>query len=185
VRLETKRLILREWREEDRAAYARLHGDRDVRHFYFPQVWTEVEASAEIDKMIAELSLLGFSFLAVERKSDGGFVGEVGLCPIEPEKQAVMHRPASVEVGWVLAKEHWGQGYAREAAQAVIDWTWHAHRFPELVSLIAAGNAQSVRVAEKLGMTRYPEDDFEDPTVPVGHWQRPHVVYRLANPTAS
>jgi RimJ/RimL family protein N-acetyltransferase len=183
VRIETERLILREWREEDRAPFAAYNADPETRRYYYPPVLMPAEVNAFVDGMIADLAVDGFSFLAVERKADGAFIGETGLTLLDPAVRDTMERPCPVEIGWFLGRPYWGQGYATEAARA-----WIAHAFgplglPELVSIICAQNAASLRLAEKLGMARDPQP-FEDPTVPVGHWQRPHVIYRLKNPGA-
>jgi RimJ/RimL family protein N-acetyltransferase len=181
VRLETERLILREWRDEDRAPLAAFHADSETRRYFYPAQLTAAEASGMVDGMRSELRNRGYGFLAVERKEDGAFIGDAGLTTLDGEVRATMTRPAPIELGWFFGRPYWGQGYATEAARA-----WIAHAFgplaiPELVSIICAANAASIRLAEKLGMTRDPQD-FEDPTVPMGHWQRPHVIYRLANP---
>jgi RimJ/RimL family protein N-acetyltransferase len=184
VRLETERLILREWRDADRAPYASFNADPEVRRYFYPETKSASECDGMIDRMIAALAGDGFGFLAVERKSDGAFIGETGLTPIDQLTRDAMHRPGDVEIGWQFGRPYWGQGYATEAARA-----WLAHAFdvlalPELVSLGCTGNLASRRIMEKLGMSRDPQHDFEDPTVPEGHWQRPHVIYRIANPIA-
>jgi RimJ/RimL family protein N-acetyltransferase len=182
VRLETERLILRDWRDEDRAPFAAFNADPETRRYYYPATLTPAEANEAVDEMIADLADHGASFLAVERKSDGAFIGEAGITRLDRDVLEVMDRPCPIEIGWFFGRPYWGQGYATEAARA-----WIAHAFgplaiPELVSIICAANAVSIRLAEKLGMARDPQDDFEDPTVPVGHWQRPHVIYRIASP---
>lgn len=182
MRLETPRLILREWRDGDRAPFAAFNADPETRRYYYPPLLTAGEVNTAIDGMIAELARAGFGFLAVERKADGAFIGEAGITVLDREVQAKMARPCAIEIGWCFGRPYWGQGYATEAARA-----WLVHAFdtlilPELVSIICAQNAVSLRLAEKLGMSRDPQDDFEDPTVPEGHWQRPHVIYRIARP---
>jgi RimJ/RimL family protein N-acetyltransferase len=182
VRLETERLILREWRDEDRAPYAAFNADPDVRRYFYPELKTPAETNVMVDGMIADLAACGYGFLAVERKSDGAFLGEAGLSAIDQITQDAMARPAPIEIGWFFGKDHWGFGYAAEAARAVLAWTWQNLAIPELVALACKQNLRSQRLMTRLGMVRDPQDDFEDPTVPAGHWQRPHVIYRLANP---
>jgi RimJ/RimL family protein N-acetyltransferase len=136
-----------------------------------------------IDEMIAGLATNGYGFLAVERKSDGAFIGETGLAPIDQLTKDALHRPADVEIGWMFGKEYWGQGYAPEAAQAWLSYAWeNLCHLPEIIAFTYVGNLPSQRVMQKIGMTCDPADEFEDPTVPVGHYQRPHLVYRAHNP---
>lgn len=84
-----------------------------------------------------------------------------------------------VEVGWRLAYEHWGRGYATEGARAVADFGVRQPGRDEIVSFTVPANARSRRVMEKLGMTRNPADDFDHPALPDGHPLRRHVLYRL------
>ena len=90
-------------------------------------------------------------------------------------------RPISrrrVEVGWRLAREHWGRGYAPEGARAAVDFAFHDLGRDELVSMTTPANLPSQRVMQKLGMTRDPADDFDHPTLP--DWEhRRHILYRL------
>ena len=183
MRIETERLILREWRNSDHAPYAAFNADPEVRRFFYPELKTAAETAVMIDEMIAALAADGFGFLGVERKSDGTLIGDAGLSRIDQLTQDAMDRPVPVEIGWFFGKSYWGQGYAMEAARAVLDWTWREVKLPELVSLACAGNVRSRHLMTKLGMTLDPQSDFEDPTVPVGHWQRPHVIYRIGNPS--
>jgi len=83
----------------------------------------------------------------------------------------------AVEVGWRLARDHWGHGYASEAARAAIAFGFDELRLGEIVSFTASANERSRRVMERLGMTRDPLEDFEHPKVP--DRLNPHVLYRL------
>jgi RimJ/RimL family protein N-acetyltransferase len=85
----------------------------------------------------------------------------------------------AVEVGWRLAREHWGHGYATEAARAAIAFGFDVVGLDEIVSFTSPANERSWRVMERLRMTRDPADDFEHPNVPVGHHLRRHVLYRI------
>jgi ribosomal-protein-alanine N-acetyltransferase len=103
------------------------------------------------------------------------FIGIVGLA--RPDFEAPF-MPA-VEVGWRLAAEHWGQGYATEAAQGVLAFGFERLGLPEIVSFTTTANVRSRRVMEKLGMRRAPAEDFLHPLIAEGHPLRPHVLYRL------
>jgi RimJ/RimL family protein N-acetyltransferase len=107
---------------------------------------------------------------------DGGpsFIGFTGL---NTARFDAPFTPA-VEVGWRLARDHWGNGYATEAAAAAIAFGFDELHLDEIVSFTACRNARSRRVMERLGMTRDPADDFDHPKVP--DRLNPHVLYRLA-----
>jgi RimJ/RimL family protein N-acetyltransferase len=180
MRLETERLIIRDWEPQDRDAYAAIVMDPDVRRFYF-NVPTRAEADALIDRFIEYSLRDGFGFLPVIRKSDGVLVGDVGLVPIV---MPVRGNPP-VEIGWLLGKEHWGNGYAPEAAQAWLDCAFNVLHFPEVVAWTTVTNLPSQRVMQKLGMRTSPEDNFIHPKAPPGHPLGPHVLYRIGRPTGS
>jgi RimJ/RimL family protein N-acetyltransferase len=184
MRLETDRLILRPWEERDRAPYAAFNADPAVRRYFYPETVTDAEIDAAIEGMRAALAADGFSFLVCERKADGIMVGECGLHRLEDEVKAAMARPCDIELGWFFGSQYWGHGYATEAAGAWLRHSFDILDLPEVCSITQAQNAASIRVMERLGMSRDPQADFEDPTVPVGHWQRPHVIYRIVNPAS-
>jgi len=85
----------------------------------------------------------------------------------------------AVEVGWRLAREHWGRGYATEGAHAALSFGFDELALDEIVSFTTHGNSRSRRVMERLGMRRDPAEDFENPNLPDGDALRPHVLYRL------
>jgi RimJ/RimL family protein N-acetyltransferase len=177
VRFETERLILREWTDADRDAYSGFVADPDVRRFY-PTLLTRQQADETIDQFIASLARDGYSLLAIERKADGALIGRAGITPVD---MPIRGNPP-VEIGWLLGKQYWGNGYAPEAARA-----WIAHAFGslglnEIASWTAIVNAPSQRVMQKIGMVRDTLGDFDHPRVPEGSPLRPHVLYRLANP---
>ncbi|MGD0107679.1 MAG: GNAT family N-acetyltransferase [Rhodopila sp.] len=80
-----------------------------------------------------------------------------------------------------VAFEHWGKGYATEAARAVLTHAFGPLGLKEVVSFTVPGNSRSRRLMEGLGMRRNPEDDFDHPNVPACHPLRPHVLYRLSH----
>lgn len=178
MRLETERLILREWEERDYEPYAAFVADPDVRRFYVETLSRE-ESDAMIGRFIDYGRRDGFGLLAVERKSDGVLIGDVGIIPVG---MPIRGNPP-VEIGWLLGKEYWGQGYAPEAARAWLDYSFNVLNFGEVVAWTATTNLPSQRVMQKLGMVRDPQDDFLHPKVPEGHPLRPHFLYRIKNPT--
>ncbi|WP_029040098.1 GNAT family N-acetyltransferase [Cucumibacter marinus] len=177
MRLETERLVLRDWMPRDYAPYARMLADPYVRRFY-PSTLSEAEAYAMIDRYRENLARDGFGFLVVERKKDGAFLGDVGISKVPYE---VPGNP-EIEIGWLLGKRYWGHGYAPEAALACLDHAWREAKIPEVVAFTYEGNTPSQRVMQKIGMTSDPTENFNHPKVPRGHKLRPHVLYRIKNP---
>ena len=106
-------------------------------------------------------------------------LGDVGLVPVGME---IRGKPP-VEIGWLLGKQYWGNGYAPEAAQAWIDHAFNVLGFNEVVAWTTVTNLPSQRVMQKLGMRTSPEDNFVHPKSPPGHPLGPHVLYRISRPT--
>lgn len=181
MRLETERLVLREWRDADKVLYAEIIADPVVRRF-FPETGTFADADAGIERARQRLAELGYSFLAVERRADGQFMGMLGMAPFRDELRLAIPGAPAVEIGWQLGQAFWGQGYAPEGARAMLDFAWWRLRLPEVVAITYEGNLPSRRVMEKIGMSHDPRGDFQHPDVPEGHRLRPHVLYRIANP---
>jgi RimJ/RimL family protein N-acetyltransferase len=176
--LETERLILRRWREGDREPFAALNADPVVME-HFPALGSRGESDAMVDRIEAHFDRRGFGLWVVEVRGGAPFVGFVGLWT--PTFEA--HFMPAVEVGWRLAREHWGHGYATEAARAAVDYGFEEHELDEIVAFTVPANFRSRRVMERLGMTHDPADDFDHPGIPEGHPLRRHVLYRLAGPT--
>jgi RimJ/RimL family protein N-acetyltransferase len=175
--LETARLILRPWEDRDRPLFADFVADPEVMRFY-PRPKTRKEADAWIDANIAGLARGTNAFLAAERKSDGAFMGLIGSAEFSFTLPGNPRR----EIGWLLGRAFWGQGYAPEGARASLDHAFGVLGLPEIVAFTYHGNLPSQRVMQKLGMTRDPADDFDHPNIPEGDPIRPHVLYRVRNP---
>lgn len=181
MRLQTHRLLLREWEDRDRAPLAAILGDPNVRRFY-PATATPKQVSAQIDVSVSLAAENGFHFQAAELKATGELVGLIGIGVVPPAIRAVIPGAPRVEIGWQFAERFWGQGLAPEAARAWLDAGWQSFDLPEIVAFTAATNLPSQRVMEKIGMTRNPANDFQHPNLPQGHPLRSHVVYRINNP---
>ena len=175
--LETERLLLRRWREEDREPFAAINADPLVME-HFPAISSRDESDAIVERIESHFDRRGFGLWAVEVRRGAPFVGFVGLWT--PTFEA--HFTPAVEVGWRLGRDHWGYGYATEAARAAVDHGFEEHQLHEIVAFTVPGNFRSRRVMERLGMTHDPADDFEHPGIPAGHPLRRHVLYRLARP---
>jgi len=177
--LRTPRLLLRRWRAADREPFAALNADpRVVEHLGRPL--TRGESDAIIARLEAQFEERGFGLWAVEVPGRAPLIGMVGLST--PAFEAPF--TPCVEVGWRIAYEHWGEGYATEAARAALSFGFERLGLLEIVSFTVPANLRSRRVMEKLGMRRDPAEDFEHPALPPGHALRRHVLYRLAAPRA-
>lgn len=174
----TERLLLRRWREEDREPFAALNADPAVME-HFPAPLSRRESDAFLDRVAPQLEQRGWGLWALEVRGTGAFIGFTGLAI--PRFEAPF-TPA-VEVGWRLARDAWGFGYASEAARAAIAVGFGEVGLEEIVSFTAVGNARSRAVMERIGMTRDEAGDFDHPSLPEGHPLRRHVLYRLAAPS--
>jgi RimJ/RimL family protein N-acetyltransferase len=174
VTLSGDRVRLRQWRDEDRAPFAAMNSDPRVMEF-FPRRLSRVESDTMIDGIQKNFSERGFGLWAIEVPGVAPFVGFAGLAI--PRFSA--HFTPCVEIGWRLAFEHWGRGYATEAARVALAYGFGALALSEVVSFTSATNHRSRAVMERLGMRRDPADDFDHPTLPEGHPLRRHVLYRL------
>jgi ribosomal-protein-alanine N-acetyltransferase len=177
VELRTERLLLRPWRPTDRAPFAALNADPVVREF-LPGLLARAESDAAVDRIEAHFAEHGFGLWAVEVPGETDFAGFIGLSV--PKFEA--HFTPCVEIGWRLAAEHWGRGYASEGARACLAFGFDQLGLPEILAFTVPGNARSRRVMERLGMTRDAAGDFEHPSLPVGHALRRHVLYRIQRP---
>jgi ribosomal-protein-alanine N-acetyltransferase len=176
--LTTSRLILRPWRDADLSAFARLNDDPAVMEF-MPRRLSRDESDATAARIRTAIDKRGWGFWAVEVKGPGHtaapFIGFVGLSV--PSFEA--HFTPCVEIGWRLAKEHWGRGYASEAAAASLRFAFESLRLQQIVAFTVPLNKRSMRVMERIGMSRDLAGDFEHPKLPPGHPFRPHVLYRV------
>ena len=144
VELETRRLRLRKFREEDWDPYAVMCADPEVmRYLGTGATQTRDEAWRAIAGMLGHWQLRGYGMWAVESKETGEFVGRAGF--IYPAGWP------GFELGWVLGKPHWGKGYASEAARAALRYAFDVLKRDRVISLIRPDNAPSIRVAEAIG----------------------------------
>jgi RimJ/RimL family protein N-acetyltransferase len=158
-RLETERLILRDWQHRDRIAFHAINTDPRVMRFLGPLMTLE-DVDALILRMQQMQAGLGHCFWAVERKEDGRLIGWCGLI------RGAQNTPIAdcLEVGWRLSFDMWGQGYAQEVASAAIT---------------VDENDRSWGLMERLGMSRHVELGFDHPNVPDGSPLKRHVTYSI------
>lgn len=173
--IATSRLRLRHWRDADLPAFAAMNADPRVME-HFPARLSRAESDAMVGRIREHFAKHGFGLWAVEVPAVVPFIGYVGLAV--PRFEA--HFAPCVEIGWRLAAGYWSQGYATEAAAAVLDHAFARLGLDEVVSFTVAANRRSWMVMERLGMTRDPAEDFEHPGLPEGHPLRRHVLYRLS-----
>ena len=173
--LRTDRLQLRAWRDGDLAPFAALNADPRVMAYY-ARTLSRLESDALANRLGKLLGEQGFGFWAVESAATSTFIGCVGL--MRPTFQA--HFTPCIDIGWRLGFEHWGKGYATEAAAAALTHAFGPLGCEEVVSFTVPGNQRSTRVMERLGMQRSRDDDFDHPQLPEGHRLRAHVLYRVS-----
>ncbi|MEJ0064807.1 MAG: GNAT family N-acetyltransferase [Caulobacteraceae bacterium] len=169
--IETERLILRPWREADRAPFVAMSADPAVMDT-LGGVLSAEQAQAYIERAGKHLAIFGFTRWAVERRDDGAFIGAVGLAPIH----ASLPMPAGFEMGWRLARNAWGQGYASEAAAAAIEHGFE-QGLTEVFAFTSRPNLRSQAVMARAGLTRTPTLDFDHRGLPEDHPLRPHMVW--------
>jgi RimJ/RimL family protein N-acetyltransferase len=169
--LSTKRLTLRRWRDDDRAPFAALNVDPAVMEFFVAPL-TRAQSDDFVDRIEAHFDAHGWGLWAVEVADSETFIGYVGLWT--PNWNTDL-----VEVGWRLAWESWGNGFATEAARAVVDDGFGRLGLKEIVSFTAVDNIRSQRVMQKIGMTRNPAEDFDHPNIAADHPLCRHVLYRI------
>lgn len=175
--IRTTRLILRNWEDRDRELFFRINSDERVMEF-FPFRRTRAEADAKMDEMRGNIERKGFGFAAAEIVGTRKCIGFVGLT----ETDHLPFLPAgTLEIGWRLAPEFWGQGYVSEAARAWLAFGFETLGRDEIISFAVRDNRRSTAVMERIGMTADPSRDFDHPAVPESHPHlRPHVFYRLS-----
>jgi RimJ/RimL family protein N-acetyltransferase len=174
IEFETKRLRLRQWLPDDREAFARLNADPRVMEFFL-KLLDRTESGAMADRIESLISERGWGFWAVEIKGGEKFIGFTGLHIPVPE----LPFSPCVEVGWRLAFDHWGKGYATEAARGALSVGFETLNLTEIVSFASIGNLRSLSVMEKLGMIR-DKKPFEHPGMPDGHPLQEHFLYKLS-----
>lgn len=168
----TDRLHLRQWRASDRVPFAELNADPRVMRF-FPSPLTREQSDGMADRCESLIRERGWGFWAVELKTDGRFIGFVGLHSCA----APLPFAPCTEVAWRLAFDCWGRGFATEAAREALRVGFDVLGFEELVSFTVVANQRSRAVMERLGMAE--SGLFEHPSVAVGSPLRQHCLYRL------
>ncbi len=172
-RLETERLILRDWREEDWPRFFAGTNTPDVMR-WLGGVLDDDGMAATRARVEGCASANGFCFWVVERKSDGEILGFCGLKRADAPGSSVA---GAIEAGWRLREDAWGQGYAKEAATATLDAAFGRFGAGEVIALTVPGNAPSWGLMKRLGMRRREDLDYIDPRF--GEDLNPSIVYSI------
>ena len=174
--IRTGRLLMRRWRDADRAPFAALNADPEVME-HMAGALTREQSDAFLDSIEACWDERGLGLWAIEVPGVAPFVGYVGLWPADD-----LAGPGSVEVGWRLARIHWANGYATEAAREALRFAFEHVGLDEIVSFTVPQNERSRRVMERIGLRHDPSRDFDHPRVdPLTNPELVrHVLYRLS-----
>lgn len=147
IYLETARLQLRDWKENDFEPFSRLNADEEVMR-YFPKTLSIKETNEFYKTIILEFKECGFGLYAVETKENKEFIGFIGFHRAMFEADFT----PCIEIGWRLKKEAWGKGYATEGATACLDYGFKELGFKDIYSFTASVNQPSINVMTKIGM---------------------------------
>ena len=173
-RLATERLVLRSWRAEDRTPFGAICADPQVMATLGP-VLDRTQSDALIDRVTAMEAAHGHTFWALERAEDAALIGWCGVIRGDAGPVA-----GKAEIGWRLARQAWGHGYASEAARAAADWLFANLDDPAAWAITHVGNQRSRAVMARLGMVRHPDLDFDHPKLAADDPLLRHVTYSLA-----
>lgn len=174
--IETARLRLRKWCDADLPVFAAMNADPQVRR-YFSSRLTREESDASVARFLRMYAQDGYGFMATELRETSAFIGLIGI-----QRMSFLlpgHSAPAVEIGWRLNQASWGKGLATEGARVCFDLAFNEFQLPEVVAFTFPANFPSRRVMEKLGMTRNPDDDFDDPRIPAGNPSQRYVLYRV------
>jgi ribosomal-protein-alanine N-acetyltransferase len=172
--IETERLVLRRWTDQDSDGFARLNADPEVME-HFPGVLTREESDDMLARMERHFEEFGYGLWAVDTRWNPRLIGFCGLAV--PTFRT--HFTPAVEIGWRFARAEWGNGYATEAARAALGFGFDEAGLDEILSWTVPANDKSQGVMIRLGMSRAPELDFDHPRLMDNERLRRHVVYRI------
>lgn len=172
IYIETERLTLRDWKEEDLKVFQNMNSDPVTMEF-FPKTLSFDESRQFYERIQLEFRERGYGLYAVEIKDTKEFIGFTGF------HYTVMDTEFSpcVEIGWRLAYDTWGYGYATEAAKACLDYARKNLSFTEIYSFTSVSNRCSENVMKKIGMVKV--GNFQHPTIKNGNPLKEHLLYKL------
>lgn len=173
IELTTARLRMRQWQLSDRPVFAQMNADSEVMQFY-PALLRTDESNALADRIERLIAVQGWGMWALELLDGAEFIGFTGL---HYPDESLPCAPC-VEVGWRLARDYWGQGFATEAGKAALRVAFEQLHCQEVFSFASKNNMKSRAVMQRLGM-RNTGKNFEHPKIPQGDPLCEHVLYRL------
>lgn len=172
--IATRRLTMRSWRDQDVAPFQAICSDPEVMATLGSPL-DMAQTRALVDRMRGIEADLGHCFWALERQADAQLIGWCGVI-----RGGVGPVADKAEIGWRLARECWGAGYATEAARGALDWAFANLPDADVRAITWRGNSRSRAVMERLGMQYHPELDFDHPKLAEDDPLRPHVTYSLS-----
>jgi len=175
--IETDRIRLRAWKDKDRAPFAELNRDSDVMR-YLGHAMSREQSDAAIDNQMALMNAGEPAFWATATLEEDALIGCIGV------KRVTFEAPFTpcYEIGWRLAREHWGKGYATEGAKAALELGFNHWNLPIIHSFTVPANVKSQRVMRKIGMSRVEDGDFEHPSLTKDDPLLRHVLFAIESP---
>jgi [ribosomal protein S5]-alanine N-acetyltransferase len=170
--LETERLLLRRWIEADKAPFATMNRDPEVMR-YFTKTLSAEESDSLVERIERSFRERGYGLWAAERKSDGRFLGFIGLNYTDFKSEFT----PCVEIGWRLSQDAWGCGYATEGASRCLEHAFRALDIGVIYSFTSALNLRSEKVMKRIGLEKAGE--FEHPNIAASDPLCRHLLYRL------
>lgn len=177
--IATERLILRPWRSDDLPALLAICRDPRVMATIGP-LQDRAQIAAAIARQQADQARYGYCYWAMELRATPHVIG---FCGLELQRPP-MPIAGQTDIGWRLAYDRWGQGFAREAATASLAWAWTQTALAQVVAITTPGNVRSWGLMERLGMTRVADGDFDHPDLAEGDPLRRQILYCIDRPTA-
>ncbi|TNF65355.1 MAG: N-acetyltransferase [Gammaproteobacteria bacterium] len=172
--VETQRLILRTWQIDDISPMTKVNEDLKVMK-YFPSIGNRDTTAWLIGRLEQHHNDHGFSLYPVILKQTNEMIGFVGLLTVGFQA----HFTPAVEIGWRLGSQCWGNGYAPEAAYAMLEFGFNKIGLEKIVSFTVKDNLNSRRVMEKIGMTYDYKNDFNHPKIDTKNPLSKHVLYEI------
>lgn len=173
--IETERLNLRQWQQDDYAEFAKLTSNAEVMK-YFPSTLTTKQSDKGVERCKSSIKDKGFGFWAAELKQSNEFIGFIGISdpgdgyPFSP----------CIEIGWRLAQRFWGKGYASEGAKASLEFAFNKLGLNEIISMTPVLNINSKKVMQRIGM-QDSKQNFIHPKLIKTNELAEHVLYKITS----
>ncbi len=169
----TERLILRDWKDEDLAPFTEMNSDPAVMK-YFPSILTPEKSREFFERIKTRIEENGYGLFAAELAETNELIGFTGFSSPKFESWFT----PCIEIGWRLRKKFWGKGLAPEGATACLGLGFNIFGFADIVSFTSEINAPSIRVMEKIGLSRI--GGFDHPDIAEGSALKKHALYKIS-----